>query len=731
LFLTDMSDGETNFIIKAGATTTSIPTSLTATNTNHYVGRFVKILAGPLIGETRAITAYDPTTGTLTVSAFSASPTEEASLVTNGAFASNPVATTPDTIQNGWQWAAGGTATVAYSAGAVALTGDETNAGVFDTTITTVVGEAYQVTFKLSAGTVDVRVGASRGDNADASVTRAYGPDDEGGVSQAVTFVASATTSHIRFANQRGIAAIIDDVRAALALSDTTLVGVRAQIIAYAEVNQTWTARTDFKLQTGGGPTIVGGALSVAGVSTLSGVVTASAGGTGLSVTNDASIGGTLSVTGAATLSGAVTASAAGTGLLVTNNASIGGTLSVTGAATLSGAVTASAGGTGLSVSNNASIGGTLSVTGAMSGLGVVTLAPSGTTPTSITGTSLYVAGATAAATGVVVDAYGAQGRVTLRRANGSAAAPSALVSGDVIGSWDFRGRDSSGYSAGAQVSITGTAREAWTTSARGASLGLWTTNIGTTSLVERARLHPSGNLVIGSPLDDDGVAKLSVVGGSVKVSGAYGSGDVLVQPTAASNSVAAVVKVRSWRSTASNQPRFGGRLVTEAFSATDALHGNNKILGGMLGGGNTDLAWTVGYPASILFVADASWVDANNAATAISMRTGLVASVGLEDGTSYGTEALRLTSAQRALFGAPTDNLTDRVQVNGAVNVSSVFKVGGAQVIGAPKTGWGTPTGTLSRATFDSGTVTLSQLAQVVAALVTDAKTHHGFLAA
>jgi hypothetical protein len=80
-------------------------------------------------------------------------------------------------------------------------------------------------------------------------------------------------------------------------------------------------------------------------------------------VTNNATIGGTLGVTGAATFSGGLTGaltghasldlplaggtvtggttfSGSGTGLAVTNNATIGGTLGVTGAATFSGGLT-------------------------------------------------------------------------------------------------------------------------------------------------------------------------------------------------------------------------------------------------------------------------------------------------------------------------------------------------------------------------------------------------------
>ena len=44
---------------------------------------------------------------------------------------------------------------------------------------------------------------------------------------------------------------------------------------------------------------------------------------------------------------------------------------------------------------------------------------------------------------------------------------------------------------------------------------------------------------------------------------------------------------------------------------------------------------------------------------------------------------------------------------------------------------GWGLPTGTLTRTTFDSGTVTLAQLAERVAALITDLRDSHGLLKA
>lgn len=56
---------------------------------------------------------------------------------------------------------------------------------------------------------------------------------------------------------------------------------------------------------------------------------------------------------------------------------------------------------------------------------------------------------------------------------------------------------------------------------------------------------------------------------------------------------------------------------------------------------------------------------------------------------------------------------------------------IGGSQVLTTRRTGWALPTGTLSRATFDQSTVTLAQLAQRVAALITDLYSGHGLIGA
>jgi hypothetical protein len=59
-----------------------------------------------------------------------------------------------------------------------------------------------------------------------------------------------------------------------------------------------------------------------------------------------------------------------------------------------------------------------------------------------------------------------------------------------------------------------------------------------------------------------------------------------------------------------------------------------------------------------------------------------------------------------------------------GAVTVPQL-KVGGLKVVGARATGWGAPTGTASRAAFDTSGATAGQLAQRLKALIDDLAAH------
>ncbi|MDP8979070.1 MAG: hypothetical protein M3O35_00605 [Acidobacteriota bacterium] len=58
-------------------------------------------------------------------------------------------------------------------------------------------------------------------------------------------------------------------------------------------------------------------------------------------------------------------------------------------------------------------------------------------------------------------------------------------------------------------------------------------------------------------------------------------------------------------------------------------------------------------------------------------------------------------------------------------VNTNGQYAVNSTRVVGARQTGWAVPTGTINRATYDTATVTVGGLAQIVAALQADLRSH------
>lgn len=86
---------------------------------------------------------------------------------------------------------------------------------------------------------------------------------------------------------------------------------------------------------------------------------------------------------------------------------------------------------------------------------------------------------------------------------------------------------------------------------------------------------------------------------------------------------------------------------------------------------------------------------------------------------TSLGSNTLRINVYNG---GAPVTYLADRL---GNFAVPTSVYVGANQVIAARRTGWAAATGTATRTTFATGSVTLAQLAERVKALLDDLTTH------
>lgn len=106
--------------------------------------------------------------------------------------------------------------------------------------------------------------------------------------------------------------------------------------------------------------------------------------------------------------------------------------------------------------------------------------------------------------------------RFLARRARGSAGAPTAILSGDRIGTIAFQGYTGSGYS-GNSATFGASAEENWTTTAQGSRFFINTTPNGTTAPEVRMTVKNDGKVGIGTLTPAD---KLEVSGGNIRVTG-------------------------------------------------------------------------------------------------------------------------------------------------------------------------------------------------------------------
>jgi hypothetical protein len=98
-------------------------------------------------------------------------------------------------------------------------------------------------------------------------------------------------------------------------------------------------------------------------------------------------------------------------------------------------------------------------------------------------------------------------------------------------------------------------------------------------------------------------------------------------------------------------------------------------------------------------------------------------------DGSEDGRIVIRSIGAGAGLdwyFQSGAIRYSSQTQPTNPGEIAAVaYKVGASQVVGARVTGWGDPFGASSRATFSTTTATANQVAQALAALITDLKTH------
>lgn len=156
------------------------------------------------------------------------------------------------------------------------------------------------------------------------------------------------------------------------------------------------------------------------------------------------------------------------------------------------------------------------------------------------------------------------------------------------------------------------------------------------------------------------------------------------------------------------------GTATTDSVTNISQLNGV-QINGNLASASSTGLGFQGGGGggAGIVFSRD------NSFGTAIAFSTNPQAT------TTAGalTERMRIDSAGNVGIG--TTSPSQKLDVDGIINTSEALSVDGVQVVSNRRTGWAAATGTATRTSFATSTVTTAQLAERVKALIDDLSSH------
>lgn len=122
--------------------------------------------------------------------------------------------------------------------------------------------------------------------------------------------------------------------------------------------------------------------------------------------------------------------------------------------------------------------------------------------------------------TAMAFDRYGSNPTLTIRRANGTASAPTQVLSGQTIASVAGNGYSSSGeFTSGSKVRMMFLAAEDFTGTSTGTHLQFETTPIGSTSVTPRVRITSEGAVGIGTTLPTSSLDVRTSTGGITTLS--------------------------------------------------------------------------------------------------------------------------------------------------------------------------------------------------------------------
>jgi sporulation protein YlmC with PRC-barrel domain len=165
-------------------------------------------------------------------------------------------------------------------------------------------------------------------------------------------------------------------------------------------------------------------------------------------------------------------------------------------------------------------------------------------------------------------------------------------------------------------------------------------------------------------------------------------------------------------------------KLATGALPTAITVASANLVDGTIV---NDDISASAGIVDTKLATISTAGKVSNSATTATSANT--ANAIVARDGS--GNFSAGQVTASTARIGASAGS-TYALEVDGNANLAAggAYRIGNTKIIEARKTGWSDPTGTASRATFATSTVTTEQLAQRLKALIDDL-TSHGLIGA
>lgn len=257
--------------------------------------------------------------------------------------------------------------------------------------------------------------------------------------------------------------------------------------------------------------------------------------------------------------------------------------------------------------------------------------------------------------------------RVILRRSRGDKGSPSAVQSNDILGQYQFGGYGNAYDHDGAVIEAV--ANQTWTSTAHGTRLVFYTTPDGASAKVEGARLTAGGQWslpvsgVNGGVLLANELLLYQFGTGVIAYRGSSANSTLYMSPSGSAGSV-------EFRFYNNNFGTLKGR-----FLYPDTNPAGHKYVGFINDSGDYLALWTLN-----------------------------------------GTDILiNPSSAETARFTSAALNLAS----------GKVIQVASTQIMTSRRTGWTAASGTATRTTFDTTTVTLEQLAQRVKALIDDFITH------